>query len=210
MNPKKSSTQLILELTQAFARLPILDERHEYLDRYIGFLAQQMSGVVHLPFPNNFIKKPAVVNVELQRLLSKTTDLEHYLTQIHQSTILAIPGKSARSDLRSACQKMIATIHDALESLHDNNDGQQPNTGGRPAKFRALDLAKSLAGNYRQLTAKPPTIQVDSILEGHPASSDFLRLVTDVFGILEVEGSPEHFAKRAIEEFHKQKEKTPP
>lgn len=199
MNANKSLGQSTQELTQAFARLPVLKSQQKYLDRYIGFLAKQMSEVIHLPYPNNFIEKPALVGTELHRLLAKTTDLEHYLTQIHQSTILAIPDVSARGNLQSACQQMIGTVNDALQSLPASSKDQPLNTGGRPPKFRALDLANSLAGNYLQLTGKSPTITVDPIYEGNIAKGDFVKLVHDVFKALEVEGSPEYFAKRAIE-----------
>lgn len=207
MNPKKSSTQLISKLTLAFGHLPILKDQQDYLDLYIGVLAKQMSEVVHLPYPKNFVEKPAVVTTELQKLLAKAVDLESYLTQIHQSTILAIPNVSARGNLQSACQQMIITVNDALQSLPASSKDQPLNTGGRPSKFRALDLANSLAGNYLQLTGKTPTITVDPISEGNIAKGDFVKLVHDVFKALEVEGSPEYFAKRAIEHF---KEITPP
>lgn len=210
MDPQKSYEQYTFEIAEAFERLSILAEQSDYLKRYIQFLVERMSEISHLPYPNNFIKKPAVVTDELEQLLGKTIDLEHYLSQIHQSTIFAIPDLSARSNLQTACQQMIVTVNDALQSLSASSKDQPLNTGGRPPKFRALDLAKSLAGNYWQLTGKPPTILVDPIGEGHQAQGDFLRLVDDIFGILEIEGSPEYFTKRAIEDFNHQKEKTSP
>lgn len=209
MNPQKSPDQLTTKLTQAFRHLRIPDEKQEHLHRYIQFLVGRISEVVHLPYPKNFIKKPATVTLELLGLLEKIADLESFLTQMHQSTILAIPNVSARNNLQSACEQMTDTINDALQSLPKNNEEEPQNTGGRPIKFRALDLAKSLAGNYQQLTGKAPTITVDPISDGNIAKGDFLRLVYDVFEILGVEGSPEYFAKRAIEHFNSQKEITP-
>ncbi|QWE17159.1 hypothetical protein [Polynucleobacter sp. AP-Nino-20-G2] len=209
MNPLKSSKQLVPELNQAFDRLSVLAEQKEYLNHYIQFLAERMNEVVHSPYPNNFIKKPAIVEPELRQLLDKVADLESYLSQIHQSTILAIPDVTARGDLKLACQKMIRSADIALKSLPKNNNEQPPNTGGRLPKFRALDLANSLAGNYHQLTGLKPSITVDTIAEGHTAKGDFLRLIDDVFGIFDIDGSPEYFAKRAVEHFNSQKDITP-
>lgn len=209
MNSQNFPDRFTSELTKAFERLPALEDQKEYLNRYIQFLAERMSEVAHLPYPKNFVKKPAMVTPELLGLLEKIADLESFLKQIHQSTILAIPDKSARGNLHSACEQMTHTINDALHLLSKNNEEEPQNTGGRPIKFRAFDLAKSLAGNYQQLTGKTPTITVDPISDGNIAKGDFLRLVHDVFEILGVEGSPEYFAKRAIEHFNSQKEITP-
>lgn len=209
MKPQRSPDQLTSELTQAFDRLPILDGQKEYLSRYIQFLAERMNEVVHLPYPNNFVVKASVVIPELRILLGKAVDLEGYLSQIHQSTILAIPDTTARGNLQLACKQIIHAVNDVLQSVPENIEEQSSNTGGRTPKFRAFDLAKSLAGNYQQLTGKTPTITVDPISDGNIAKGDFLKLVHDVFEILGVEGSPEYFAKRAIEHFNSQKDITP-
>lgn len=203
-----SSNNLITDLAESFQRLPILETESEYLTSYIEFLATKMSDVVHLPYPDNFTKKSATVLPELKELSTRTTDLLAYLSTIHQSTILALLDTTARNNLKSACEQMIKVAHATLIALNPSGHSlSKTNTGGRPRKDRALQLAVSLAGNYQRLTGKPPTIDVDFTQEGNPAVGEFDRLLDDVFGILGVDASPEAFGKAAIKAL---KEKTTP
>lgn len=196
---RTSADTLIPDLTEAFQRLPILATESEYLTSYIEFLATKMSDIVHLPYPANFTNKPATVLPELKELSTRSADLLAYLSTIHQSTILALLDTSARNNLKSACEQMIKVADATLITLNPNGDSSsKANTGGRPRKDRALQLAVSLAGNYQRLTGKRAMIEVDFLQEGSPAVGEFHRLLDDVFGILKVEGSPEFFAKQAI------------
>ena len=199
MDTQKSTNQLILELTQAFERLPVLQTQQGYLTNYIQFLAERMSAVAHSPYPKNFTQKPTTIIPELQTLIKKTTDLDNYLTQIHQSTVLALLDVSARNNLKSACEQMIKICKAALITLNPSADYfPKANSGGRPRKDRALQIAVSLAGNYQRLTGKPPMIDIDFTQEGSPAVGEFHRLVDDVFGILGIDANPEGFGKSAI------------
>jgi hypothetical protein len=205
---KPSADTLISDLTEVFQRLPILATESKYLTSYIEFLANQMSDIVHLPYPGNFTNKPALIVPELKELSTRSADLLAYLSTIHQSTILALIDVSARNNLNTACEQMIEVADATLRVLNPSGDSSsKANTGGRPRKDRALQLAVTLAGNYQRLTGKPPTIPVNFLQEGNPAVGEFHRLVDDVFGIFKVEGNPEYFAKKAI---RKLKEKTTP
>lgn len=212
MNTSNSPEQLILELTQAFERLPILEGQAEYLNHYIQFLAEKMSIVAHMPYPNNYLSKSAMLIPDLEGMLVKIAEFRSYQAQLHKEVIveLAKIDLGATHNLHNAFERLAQAINQLIGLQNIDRNTDPINTGGRPAKPRALDLAKSLAGNYWQLTGKPPTILVDPIGEGHQAQGDFLRLVDDIFGILQIEGSPEYFAKRSIEHFNKQKEITPP
>jgi len=205
---KPSADTLISDLTEAFQRIPILATESEYVTSYIEFLATQMSDIVHLPYPEIFTNKPALIVPELKELSTRSADLLAYLSTIHQSTILALIDVSARNNLNSACEQMIKVADATLIALNPSGDSlSKTNTGGRPRKDRALQLAFSLAGNYQRLTGKPPTIDVDFTQEGNPAVGEFHRLLDDVFGILGVDANPEAFGKAAIKAL---KEKTTP
>lgn len=207
MNSQKTPEQLISELTQAFDLLPILEDQKGYLENFIRMLANGMSKAVHTPLSNHFIKKPKTLIPELEGLLKRTVDLDHFLSQIHQDTILAIPDVNARTSLEQACRQMICALEIAVSAHISDEEEVIPIIGGRPPKLRAIQLADILARSYWQLTGKMPTITVDPTSEGNIAMGDFLRLVDDVFGSLKVEANPEHFARLAIENL---KEKTPP
>ncbi len=71
---KPSADTLISDLTEAFQRLPILATESEYLTSYIEFLANQMSDIVHLPYPENFTNKPALIVPELKELSTRSAD----------------------------------------------------------------------------------------------------------------------------------------
>lgn len=211
MSPQNTQEQLILDLTQAFDRLPILENQKGHLKNLIRMLADKMNEVAHMPYPKNYLSKKAMLIPDLEMLLVKIAEFKNHQEQLHKEAILALakndPG--ATHNLDCAFERLIKAANEAITAQKLRIGTASINTGGRPAKSRALDLAKSLAGNYWQLTGKPPTILVDPIGEGHRAQGDFLRLVDDVFGILQIEGSPEYFAKRGIAHFKKQKEKTP-
>lgn len=205
---KPSADTLISDLTEAFQRIPILATESEYVTSYIEFLATQMSDIVHLPYPEIFTNKPALIVPELKELSTRSADLLAYLSTIHQSTILALLDTTARNNLKSACEQMIKVADATWIALNPSgNSLAKTNTGGRPRKDRALQLAVSLAGNYQRLTGKPPTIDVDFTQEGNPAVGEFHRLLDDVFGILGVDANPEAFGKAAIKAL---KEKTTP
>lgn len=197
-----STDRLISELTDAFNRLKIIDSERLYLGSYIRFLAEKLGPVSHEPYPNKFTNKTAVVVPEIQELSSRATELLDYLSTIHQSTILTLADVSARNTLIAACAQMVKTAEATLKTLNlsddDTNSNPPSNSGGRPRKDRALQLAVSLAGNYQRLTGNPPVIQVDFESEGNPAVGDFHRLLDDVFGILKIDANPENFGKKAI------------
>jgi hypothetical protein len=195
-----STDQLISELTEAFDRLDILDSENTYLEGYIKFLAENLGSVSQMPYPANFTNKPATVVPELRELASKAREMLEFLGTIHQTTILALLDGSAQSNLTSACKRMVNATGVTLTKLHATDDESSipQNTGGRPRKDRALQVAISLASNYQRLTGKRPLIEVDYKSEGSPAVGDFHRLVDDVFGILQIDASPEFCARQAI------------
>jgi len=199
-----ATTDIIHQLEEAFSRLAILESEKAYLDEYVTFLAEKLGPISHEPYPANFTNKPAAVVPEIKELSSRAADLLNYLSTIRQSTILALLDVSARSNLTAACEQMVKTAEATLKTLtvpEDTDSNRPPNTGGRPRKDRALQLAISLAGNYKRLTGKAPTIEVDFKSPGAPAVGDFHRLLDDVFGILKVDANPENFGKRAIKAY---------
>ncbi len=190
--------QLILDVREAFARLKILDAERSYLDSYVRDLAESMRDVVHLPYPSNFSDKPQVLTTELKRLSGKSQELLKLLSNLHQTTIQALPDVSARIELKLSCEKMIRAAEAALEALTPDQKIEVKNPGGRPPKKRVQQLAVNLAKHFERLTGKRPTITVDSTLEGNPAIGEFVRLVDDVFGIFQIKENPEYFAREAI------------
>lgn len=198
MNTQKPAEELTSKLNQAFERLPIKEDQKNHLNNLIQVLANGMSKAVHTPYSNSFIDKPASLIPELEGLLKRTRDLEQFLSKIHQSTILAIPDLNARAPLEQACQKMIPALEKALNRNASNDEKRKKDAGGRPPNYRAIQLSDILARNYRQLTGIKPVIYVGPVGDEILASSDFITLVDDVFGILGVDANPEYFAKQAI------------
>ncbi len=71
--------------------------------------------------------------------------------------------------------------------------------GGAPRLHYAPAVASAVAGAYWEITGKRPTVSVNPVTYG--AYGPFLELLTDIFGVLSIEASPESQAKAAAKAF---------
>lgn len=104
----------------------------------------------------------------------------------------------------------IKFILDSLSSLENDGEGLAPEQfrekrAGRPNNFRAKAVAVMTAHGYNQVTGEQPTLTIPSGDDRTPKGS-FFELIVEIFRILELPQSPEHFAKVAIAVFPKPEE----
>jgi hypothetical protein len=71
---------------------------------------------------------------------------------------------------------------------------------GRPVATHAYFTAREVYGAYEKITGNQPSVTTNPHAYGNPASGPFLELVQDIFDALELEESPETWARAVCKE----------
>lgn len=120
--------------------------------------------------------------------------------EILDLALSAAAGKLARFSAKQT--KLLAgattSARKAIETLRTRPVSDPAATRGAPT----ADLATAAAGiaysAYVQLTGKKPTVTVASLGYGHRASGPFISLIAEILPVLDIQGSPEALARKAI------------
>lgn len=211
MKLSKDSEEIVSQLREAFYRIPVLEDKKTYLERYIQILAHSTPAFLQTPYPEDLLNKPEVVHSELVALRDKLAEAKTLNSKLHLSTYLKIPDQDLPHILaiKPMYQKVIEILDRAIHALPEELINLTPKSRGRKASNHALGLANSLAINFFELTGNKPTLTVDFMTENNAATGLFIRLVDDVFGILGFQGSQEHYAKQAIAHLKRQRSQIP-
>lgn len=211
MKPSKDPKEIVSQLKDAFDLIPVLEDKKPYLEEYIQILAYSTPAFMQEPYPEGLLNKPEVVHSELVKLHDKLAEVKTLHSKLHLSTYLNIPDQDWPHivAVQPMCDKALEILDHAIEALPEELANLNPKTRGRKASDHTLGLAQSLAINFFKLTGHKPTIEVDFMTENNAATGPFIRLVNDVFRILDVQGSQEHYAKQAIAHLKKQRSQLP-
>jgi len=156
--------------------------------------------------PKNFSKADTkVTEAELKKLSDLANKLADHIEALHEPAITVMLDWSVRirlvGDLRSTANKASfshAQIDTLLPILADPSMLKK-DEGGRRENSRAKAACEMIAYHYKRLTGSKPTLIRDGMSDDSSPKGPYFTLVEDIFKVVGLKESTEHYAKLAIE-----------
>jgi hypothetical protein len=203
--PNSSSFTRAEQIEAAFRKLTLLPNCETALKWAINSI-EDIDSNGNGNRPKNFSKADAkVTEAELQKLSDLANKLAGHIEALHEPAITVMLDWSVRirlvGDLRSTAKKAAfshAHIDTLLPILTDPSMIKK-DEGGRRENTRAKAMCEILAHCYKLLTGSKPTLIRDGMSDDSSPKGPFFNLVEDIFKVMGLKESTEHYAKLAIE-----------
>ena len=177
------------KIASVLERLPVLEERRSRISDRANRLAwvfELSSAFNERPAARSAGEKKAAAEVD--KLAALAIEFANHVDRMHRNSLAVFEGGDCWHPMVLANQLW------KLASVAAQPPPQPKDK--KPRKARAADTAKKALIAYELLTGEPATIRVPSL--GGKAGGPYLTLLDELFDVLEIQASAEHWAGEAI------------
>lgn len=159
--------------------------------------------------PRSYFSDQASTSKELASLKKLLETFSNGLIQqianLNSDAIIAIGGKETLVDLSEhvvqIAGQVAAIIQKSAKKQNQSDSKIQPAKklrSGAPTNLRTQMIAQTAASFYERITGKRPTVTKNNYSDPPTLGGPYYLLLEDIFGILKIEASVEHYASEAV------------
>lgn len=218
---QKTNYKLPLAITNAFARLKPdpKTEKTEAVQSTCEAAAHNIILLSKIPTKHKvsrgYFKDEAATQKELTQLFNLFSQFSRTLAaqipSLNSDAVSAIGGTQSLQDLSSTVLGMGTRLEHILQVIKASEEkkhlksGAQSNPSdkkkalrsGAPSNLRVQMIAQTAASFYERITGKRPTVTKNNYSDPPTLGGAYYLLLEDIFGILKIEASVEHYASEA-------------
>lgn len=187
-------------LEKLFKQLPVLVGEDYHIEIVVDMLAR-IDGAHSRAVPDAFsIVGHTKTEKELTKIVKHAAALAKCFESLHQPAILLLADMGL-CNMRNELPKILHDMESKIRNV-ELSVLREPPKGGRPDDKLAQAVANIVACYYHKITGKDPGRIVDARVGDSTSYGPFMHLLSEVFSILNIKASSDHYAKEAAKTFY--------